>query len=85
MITGAGTFNGTGNADFDPDGDPLVIDAFFVTLPGAGTVNCNEQGDCTWRHDIGCSPISGSTQYTLRDGRGGTDTAGIFLSENQAC
>ncbi len=86
VITGAGTFNGTGNADFDPDGDPLTIDAFTFTFGGAmGTLTCQSNGNCVWAANGNCSSISGMTTYKLKDDRGGSDIGDIFLSATLAC
>ena len=62
--------------DVDPDGDPLTIIA--ITDPANGTAVLNPDGSVTYTTDPGHSGAD-SFDYTISDGRGGTDTATVDI------
>lgn len=70
--------NGAG-VDSDPDGDTLTVTAGSFTTASGARVDIAADGSFTWR------PVPGfygadSFDYTLADGRGGTDTGTVTLS-----
>ena len=66
----------TGN-DSDADGDPLTI--IDVTDPANGTAVLNADGSVTYTATEGFSGAD-SFDYTISDGRGGTDTATVDVN-----
>ena len=70
----------TGN-DTDPNFDDLTVTV--IEEPGDGTVECDEDGSCTYTPDIGFTGTDGFS-YQVSDGNGGTDTAVVTI-EVQPC
>ncbi len=62
--------------DSDPDGDPLGVAA--VTQGANGTVAVNPDGTLLYTPNPGFTGADSFT-YTVTDGNGGTDTAGVTL------
>jgi hypothetical protein len=62
--------------DTDPDGDPLTVTS--VTAPAHGTAANNHDGTVTYSPATGFTG-SDSFEYTIGDGRGGTDTAQVAV------
>jgi large repetitive protein len=64
--------------DTDADGDPLSV---ITSAPAAanGTVSCSGTGACTYTPDADYSG-SDSFEYTVSDGRGGTDTGLVSVT-----
>jgi large repetitive protein len=64
--------------DTDADGDPLSV---TTSAPAAthGTVSCSAAGTCTYTPDADYSG-SDSFEYTVSDGRGGTDTGLVSVT-----
>ena len=74
------TFNPTAN-DTDPDGDPLTIIAFDPNSAEGGTIVDNGNNLLTY------TPLTNfngadSIKYTISDGKGGTDSATVFITVN---
>jgi hypothetical protein len=77
--------------DSDPDGDQLTVTDY--TQPARGSVSCTPEGLCTvdtgGNGDDPCGnppgPGAYDFQYTISDGRGGTDTATAFPRPIVAC
>jgi hypothetical protein len=62
--------------DSDPDGDPLVIESLTNPDHGVAEVIGNE---LIYTPDLGFDGVDTFT-YTVSDGRGGTDTATVFVA-----
>jgi VCBS repeat-containing protein len=71
--------------DRDPDGDPLTIIAVTPTDETHGTASLNQFSNVEYIPDLNFSGIA-RFNYTVSDGRGGTDTATISIQvgSNQA-
>lgn len=63
--------------DSDPDGDPVAVES--VTQPAHGSASIQPNGLVRYVPTAGFRG-SDSFTYTLRDGRGGTDTAAVSLT-----
>jgi len=74
------TVNVLGN-DGDPDGDAISVTA--VTDPPHGTAANNGDGTVTYTPDAAFSGSDGF-DYTISDGRGGTDTAHVSITVTPA-
>lgn len=66
--------------DSDPDGDLLAVTS--TTRPARGTVTINANGSLTYTPT---APYSGTDafQYTVSDGKGGTDSATVTVALSQ--
>jgi len=62
--------------DTDPDGDPIVVES--VTQAENGTVS-SDGAEVTYTPVPGFSGVD-SFRYTVSDGKGGTDTATVFVA-----
>ena len=68
-----------GGADTDADGDPLAVDTTPVSGPSNGTLSLAADGMLTYDPDPGY--VGPDTFiYTVRDGRGGSDTATVSIT-----
>ena len=67
--------------DSDPDGDPLTVIAFDAASVQGGTVVNNGGNDLLYTP---ASNFNGadSFNYTISDGKGGTDSATVFITVN---
>ncbi len=72
--------NGSG-ADFDPDGDPLTVQAAVLATANGGMVTIAEDGSFAYTPAIDFTGED-SFDYTLTDGRGGQDTGTVTLTVN---
>ncbi len=65
--------------DYDPEGDTLTLT--IAVYPSHGTAVVNGDGTITYTPDAGFSGTD-RIEYTISDGKGGTDTAVIYLTIN---
>ncbi len=77
-INGSVLINNGSGADSDPDSDPLTVDFLNNALTSAGgRVTLNSNG--SFQYTAPSSGSSDSFSYTLRDGRGGSDSATVTI------
>jgi hypothetical protein len=68
--------------DSDPDGDALTVSAYDGTSAEGGAVQCTDAGVCTYGPPVGFIGTD-TFAYTVSDGNGGTDSAGVNVTVNQ--
>jgi hypothetical protein len=69
--------------DSDPDGDALIVSDYQPSSAQGGTVRCTDGGMCTYSPPVN---LIGRDEfaYTISDGNGGTDSARVTVTVNQA-